>query len=478
MALTNPRPKLYTAGTEALDLVLGGGIQQGAVMIFAGLPGAGKTVLAQQAVFANATPDHRALYLATYSEPLAKVVRHLQKFSFYDEEKMHSSVVYRDLGQQLRAGGVATLADVLEEYLQHEDYSLVVIDSLKALHDLNIPIQAFRLALFDAAARFAVMGVTSIWLGEYAPEAMHEYPEFAVADGILELRNTSHGLRTERSLRVLKMRGAAPLPGEHTFTIGTGGLEVFPRLIAADDLRRRAPRIERMTSEVDGLDQIMGGGFWRGTSTLVLGPAGSGKTTLGLSYLAAGARLGEHGLLLTLEESPQELMATMTAFAPDQAHTLDRVTIMHESPIEADLVQVILRVREEIELGKVKRLVVDAIGGLRDAAIDPRRLRAVIHSFIHFCAAKGVTVLLNGELTLTGEQRLEDIGIPTMVDNIILLRHATTSAQPTLTVLKARRSAHGRDARPIRIDAGGFHVAPEPTEPAEAPPSAAGSALL
>lgn len=478
MQIAGQKQELYTAGTEAVDLVLGGGIQQGAVMIFAGLPGTGKTVLAQQAVFANATPDRRALYLATYSEPMAKVVRYLQKFSFYDAEKMHSSVVYRDLGQQLRSAGIASFADVLEGYLQHEDYSIVVIDSLKALHDLNAPIQAFRLAVFDAAARFAALGVTSIWLGEYAPDAMDEYPEFAVADGIVELRNTPHGLRTERSLRVLKMRGAAPLPGEHTFTIGSAGLEVFPRLIAADDIRRRPPRSERMISDVDGLDQIMGGGFWRGTSTLVLGPAGAGKTTLGLSFLAAGARLSEPGLLLTLEESPQELMATMTAFGPDHADALDRVTIMHESPIEADLVQVVLRLKEEIERGKVKRLVVDAIGGLRDAAIDPSRLRAIIHSFIHFCAANGITVLLNGELTLTGEQRVEDIGIPTMVDNIILLRHATTSAAPTLTVVKARRSAHGRDARPIWIDSTGFHVAPEPARPTETPVSHQANALL
>jgi len=439
-------------------------------MIFAGLPGTGKTVLAQQAVFANATPDHRALYLATYSEPLAKVVRYLQKFSFYDEEKMHSSVVYRDLGQQLRNGGIASFAEVLEGYLARDLAALLVA----RLHAEGVPVAGVDRLLLSAplavqdllaAARFAALGVTSIWLGEYAPDAMDEYPEFAVADGIVELRNTPHGLRTERSLRVLKMRGAAPLPGEHTFTIGRAGLEVFPRLIAADDIRRRPPRNERMISEVDGLDQIMGGGIWCGTSTLVLGPAGAGKTNLGLSFLAAGARLGEPGLLLTLEESPQELMATMAAFGPDYAAALDRVTIMHESPIEADLVQVVLRLKEEIERGKVKRLVVDAIGGLRDAAIEPSRLRAIIHSFIHFCAANGITVLLNGELTITGEQRIEDIGIPTMVDNILLLRHATPSGPPTLTVVKARRSAHARDARPIWIDAGGFHVAPETALP-------------
>lgn len=462
LLLTRPATDLYTAGTEAVDLVLGGGIQQGSVMIVAGLPGTGKTVLAQQAVFANATRERRALYLATYSEPLSKVIRYLQKFDFYDEEKMHSAVVYRDLGQQLRTGGIAAFVEVLEDHLQREDYGIIVIDSFKALHDLNAPTEAFRLAVFDAAARFAALGVTSIWLGEYAPDSMDEYPEFAVADGIVELRNTLHGVRTERSLRVLKMRGAAPLPGVHTFTIGRAGLEVFPRLVAADDIRRRPPRAERMVSGVDGLDALLDGGLWCGTSTLVLGPAGSGKTTLGLSFLAAGELLGEPGLLLTLEEAPQELLATVQAFGPEYVGVPDRLRIMHESPIETNLVQLVIRLKGEIERGQVRRLVVDAIGGLRDAAFDPSRLRAIIHSFVNYCAANGITVLLNGELTLTGAQRSEDLGIPTMVDNVILLRHAPPGALPTITVVKARRTAHSRDARPMWIDSSGFHIAPEP----------------
>lgn len=216
-----------------------------------------------------------------------------------------------------------------------------------------------------------------------------------------------------------------------------------------------------MVSGVDGLDLITGGGLWRGSSTLVLGPSGTGKTTLGLSFLAAGARLGEPGLLLTLEESPQELLATAAAFGPEYAAALDRLRIMHESPIEADLVEIVLRLKDEIERGRVRRLVLDAIGDLRDAAIDPSRLRAILHNLIHFCAVNDITVLLNGELSLAGEQRPEDIGIPTTVDNILVLRNDAEPFQPTLTVLKARRTAHARDARPISIDLGGFHIAPE-----------------
>lgn len=456
----------YTAGTAAIDLVLGGGIEPGAVVIFAGLPGTGKTVLAQQVVFANASPRRRALYLATYSEPLAKVVHYLQKFAFYDEEKMHSSIVYRDLGNKLRQGGIGSFTAVLEGYLQDGDFGLVVIDSLKALHDLNAPAEVFRLAVFDAAARFAAMGVTSLWLGEYEPGATKEYPEFAVADGIIELRDTPRGLRTERNLRVLKMRGASPLPGEHTVSISAAGLEVFPRvLVAPDDIRDRPPRTERMVSGVDGLDPLLGGGFWCGSSTLVLGTAGAGKTTLGLSFLAGGALVGEAGLLVTLEEAPAELMATIAAFGPDVAGVLDQLRVIHESPIEADLVQVMVRLKQEMERRKVRRLVLDGIGGLRDTAIDPGRLRAVIHSFVNFCAAGGVTVLLNGELTLGGEQRIGDVGMPTIVDNVLLLAHGTPGSPPTITVVKARRTAHARDARPIWIDSGGFHIAPEPTAP-------------
>lgn len=457
MSKASPAP-MYSAGTAALDLVLGGGLHRGSTVIFTGLPGTGKTVLAQQTIFANATPQRRALYLTTFSEPLAKVVRYLERFDFYDETKMHSSVVYRDLGKRLRESGVESLPDVLDDLVARDDFAIVVIDSLKALHDLGAPTGAFRLAIFDAAARSAALDITSIWLGEYGLDALDGYPEFAVADGIVELRNTPHGVRSERSLRVLKMRGAAPLPGEHTFTIGPSGLEVFPRLVAAEDIRNRPATTERMRTGVDGLDTALGGGLYRGTSTLVLGAAGTGKTTLALSVLMAGARAGEPGLLLTLQESPRELVAMADSIVSGEPLALAQLHIVHESPVEVDLVRVVLRLKREIEERGVRRLVIDALGDLRDAAIDPRRLRAVIYELINYCSGHGVTVLMNADLTLAGDHRAEDAGIPTMVDNVLILHHGTSVAPATVTVLKERRTAHTQGPQPFFIDGRGFHV--------------------
>jgi KaiC/GvpD/RAD55 family RecA-like ATPase len=137
----------------------------------------------------------------------------------------------------------------------------------------------------------------------------------------------------------------------------------------------------------------------------------------------------------------------------------DRVTVVHESPIEVDLVEVMMRLKDEIQRRAVKRLVIDAVGELREAAIDPSRLRAIVWELVHYCAANGVTPLINGGLTLLGEQSPEEMGIATMVDNVLMLdRGKAPLGDPSITVIKTRRSAYSRGAHRVMIDETGFHI--------------------
>lgn len=456
MTSTDGEERIPT-GSEALDLVLGGGLPRGSLTILAGAPGTGKTVVAQQATFANAARGLRSLYLTTFSEPLPKLVHYLERLAFHDPNQLFHSVMYRDLGDRVRAEGVASLARIIAALVDESRCDILVIDSFKALHDLTSPPEEFRLAVFDTAAHLWATGVTSLWLGEYAPSALEDVPEFAVADGIVQFTNRTHGVRDERSLRVVKMRGSRILPGEHTFSITREGVQVFPRLVtarttsSADD----APS-ERIQSGIGGLDTIFGGGLWRGTTTLVLAPSGAGKTMLGLSFLIAGVAQEEAGLLLTMQEDERTMRHIVAGIAGDHMPAVDRLlTIEHRSPLEADLVDIVVTLKRLILMRGVQRLVLDALDDLRDAAIDPSRMRAMVYNLSRFCADRGVTMLINAEVRI-GTGMRDHAGISSMSDNVVLLDH--TAAMRTLTVQKTRRSAH--DGRPHRvtIDGGGVHI--------------------
>lgn len=450
-----------TTGSESLDRILGNGVPRGALMVIAGHPGTGKTVLAQQTVFANATPEQPALYLTTFSEPLPKVVRYLEGFAFFDPERMYNSVDYCDLGQRVEEEGIEALPDLVTGMLQERAADLVVIDSFKALHDLGTRPDVFRMVVFRLARAFASLGVTALWLGEYDETETARYPEFAVADAVVELANRSHGVRDERTIRVLKMRGGEPLPGEHTFTIKSNGLNVFPRLIGADPPKAATSVPERVPTWVDGLDEMIDGGVWRGSSTLVLGPAGSGKTTLGVSFLVNGAGHGENGLFVTLHETPDQIRAIVAGFWPGaEAMLEERIIVQHYTALEVSLVEVLQLLKDVVASGRVSRIVIDSVRDLRDAAIDPSRLRATIYNLIHFCSAHRIVVLINAETPILSREPYADPeGISSMVDNVVVLEFLGEERRDHgIAVVKTRRSAHDSRTHGVGIDAGGFHV--------------------
>lgn len=447
-----------STGDAALNRILGGGLAEGSIVVVAGPPGSGKTVLAQQTLFANASAERPALYLTTYSEPMPKVVRYLRGFTFFDESRMHTAVAYRDLGKRLRETGVSALPDVLAELLAEAPYAFLVIDSFKALHDLASNRQDFRLAVFDAAAHIASTDITALWLGEYVRGRLDDYPEMAAADGVIEMENIAHGVRDERVLRVAKMRGRSPLGGQHTFRITKDGIAAFPRLVGADTDAELQPDSARIASGIPGFDDLVDGGLWGGTSTLVLGPAGSGKTMLGATFLTEGARLGETSLLFTMQESSEQLAGIFAGIGAEVGG--EHLRVIHHSPLEADLVEIVSELKARIEQDDVRRLVIDAVGDLRDAAIDPSRLRATIYNITRFCAQHGVSVFLNTEMPLLGvDDRFAEVGLSTMVDNVVLLRYGgETGFEQTITIVKTRRSKHVPQTHRAHVDASGFHV--------------------
>lgn len=213
-------------GVRDLNLVLGGGMPCASLVILAGAPGTGKTILAQQLCFANATPERKALYYTTFSEPHAKLVRHLESFDFFDVEGLERAVEVIHVGNLLGEHGLAGFIDELTRKAFEANPCLIVVDSSKVLHDFAEPGE-FRRAIYELASKVAHSDAVLLFVGEYGEEETENASEFAVADGILYLENRSAGYVDRRSLRVVKLRGSDYLSGLHTFRIGSAGIEVF-----------------------------------------------------------------------------------------------------------------------------------------------------------------------------------------------------------------------------------------------------------
>jgi circadian clock protein KaiC len=450
-----------SSGNAEADHILGGGFPANSINIVMGHPGSGKTIFAEQLIFHNADGERPILYFTTLSEPLSKVVRYLQGFRFYDEEKLGTQVVYEDIGPQLAAEGAGALIPLLREAITTVSPKVIVIDSFKAVHDLAPTVAERRRLVYEMTALLSAYGTTAFLLGEYTEDDILAYPEFAVADAIVELSRRRLGNRDERYFRVYKLRGSRYLEGAHAFRITSGGLDVYPRLVSPRMPEGYEPAAERLSTGVRGLDEMLDGGFWRGTTTLLAGPSGAGKTTIGLQFAFEGARRGEPTLYMSFQENPTQLLRTIRGLGAD-FEELERqgLDLVYASPVELQIDSIIVDLFRRIERSGVRRLVLDAVGDLASAATDPQRLHDYLYALVQHLAVRTITSVLNFETTgNTITHASMQNAMSYLSDNVLLLTlDGEDRTRRTLRVIKTRGSAHDTRVREVEIGAGGLSV--------------------
>src|SRR5215210_5285393 len=251
-----------SSGHDQLDAVLGGGLPSNAINLIVGLPGSGKTMLAEQYLFHNASAVRSGLYFTTASEPLEKLIRYGQRLSFFDVGAVGESVFYEDLGPVLQREGLQAALERIVTALKAHRPGFLIIDSFKALQTYAADPLAFRRFIIELTGRVTALAINSFWIGEYAVEEIATAPEFAVADAIIALDARRQGDRTVRSLHVLKLRGSGFMSGVHSYRLSSDGLSVFPRL--ADTGTEGAYDLSpgRISTGIDTLDEMVGGGLW------------------------------------------------------------------------------------------------------------------------------------------------------------------------------------------------------------------------
>jgi circadian clock protein KaiC len=430
-----------STGNTRLDEVLGGGLVLNAITLVVGAPGTGKTILAEQCLFANATPERPGLYLSTVSEPFDKLLRYGQALEFFDISKLGHSVFYADLGDAVHHDGLAGVLDRVDALLKEHQPAIIVIDSFKALRTFAADDAEFRRFLHDLAGRLSVLAVSSLWVGEYEPGEATDSPEFAVADAVIGLETRRTAERSIRYLSVRKLRGSAFLSGDHVYRINVDGLVVFPRLA---DLRHDvevAPASARLSTGIAALDDALEEGYWSGSTTLIAGPSGAGKTLMGLHFVYAGAIEDEPGVFVTLQENRTQLARVISRFGWSIDHP--NVTIMDRSPVDLYVDELVYDLLDRIEQAGARRLVVDSLNDLIVATPDPMRLREFLYSLVQRCAHLGVSLMFTYEtMELFRISRLSEVGMSHIADNVVLLQHVQDRSQMrrALTVLKSRGS--------------------------------------
>jgi circadian clock protein KaiC len=446
------------SGDGGLDTILGGGLPMNGINLVIGLPGSGKTMLSQQFVFAGATEERPAIYISTVSEPFEKMLRYGQTLSFFDHQAIGRSVYYEDLGSVV--GGETGLTAVTERIgalLNERRPGIIAIDSFKALAAFAEDARSFRRFLHNLAALLTAFPVTSFWIGEYSDEETRAAPEAAVADGIIALGAQVVNERTLRLIQVVKLRGSEFRSGRHGYRLSSDGITVFPRL--ADPLTQEDYQLsaDRISSGIPPLDKMLAEGYGEGSSTLVAGPSGAGKTLMGLHFIFTGATSGQPGVIATLQENPTQLQRMAAGFG----WSLDdeRVAVMYRSPNDVYIDEWVYELLDLVEAVGARRVLIDSLSDLHYAAPDPVRFREFIYSLTQRLSRAGISPIMTSEVPdLFHVGRLAEYGISHLSDNVILLQYlrADSRLHRTVTVVKSRASAHDPEIREFEITSGGI----------------------
>lgn len=456
-------------GVPGLDETLGGGLPEYSFNIIAGAPGCGKTTLAHQIMFANATQKSPALYFTVLGEPAIKMLRYQQQFTFFDRAKLDGAIRFVNLSKVVLDKDLGGVLDAIIKEVEASKARIVVVDSFrtvvrKALGNTSeMELQGFvqRLALHLTSWQ-----TTSFLIGEYVEGELRDNPVFTVADGLFWLYQSVARNSIVRKLQVMKLRGQESVPGLHTFRITRAGMQTFPRTFGltgsqSDHVKGRW----RLSTGVPDLDAIMGGGIPDGDSLLVAGPSGAGKTVLGIQFIAEGLRRGEPSIVAMFEELPDEFMqrAASFGFNFDKHLKNGMLKLIYLRPLDLSVDETVHEIVNAVKEIGCKRLVIDSLVGFEMALAPDFRtdFRESLYRMIGALTRLGVTIISTVEVEENfTSMGLSNFAISFLADDIVRMRYASINGQlrKVMMVVKMRRSRHSIDMCGYEVTARGLVI--------------------
>jgi circadian clock protein KaiC len=464
-----PIPCLRT-GVPGLDDVLGGeGLPEYSFNLIAGPPGSGKTTLAQQIMFANATPERPALFFTVLGEPTLKMMRYMQQLSFFDMEKVGTAVRFLNLSDEALTQELDSVLERIVGEVNATHPAIVIVDSFRTTLRSHKPdhqvlhVEGFVQRL---AQHLTSWQATTFLVGEYGQDETEDNPVFTVADSLIWLWQSVERNSVVRKLRIGKMRGRAPTPGQHTFRITEHGVRVFSRKSnSAVEVPRRADIAApaRQSLGVPVLDQMAHGGVPTGSSILVAGPAGCGKTVLASHFIAAGLAHDEPAVIAVFEEHPDEYVRRADAFGFQLTRgvTDRRLTVLGSRPLDLSVDETLYDIQKAVDALGARRVVIDSLSGLELAAAPTfqQEYRESLYRVVGQLTRQGITVLMTCEVVESfADLKFTPHAISFLTDMIIVQRYIELEGrlQRMISVVKMRQGPHSNELRTYEIASGGI----------------------
>ncbi|MBC7771968.1 MAG: AAA family ATPase [Pyrinomonadaceae bacterium] len=455
-------------GVAGLDEILSGGLPEYSFNIIAGAPGSGKTTLAHQIMFANATPERPALYFTVLGEPAIKMLRYQQQFSFFEDAKLNGAIRFVNLSQVVLDKELGAVLDAIIKEVEACNASVVVVDSFRTVvrrahasaseADLQGFIQRLALHLTSWQA-------TTFLIGEYSDNELRDNPIFTVADGLFWLYQSSERNSVTRKMQIVKMRGQETVPGLHTFRITADGLQTFPRTFGLVGKGGLAKGGHRLSTGIATLDAMLGGGIPSGDSLLMAGPSGSGKSTIGSHFIDAGLRNGEPGVVAVFEEIPSEYVQRAATLGFDFATPQDegKLKIIYLRPLDLSVDETVHEVVNAVKDLGCKRLVIDSLVGFEMALAPGFRtdFRESLYRMIAALTRLGVTIISTVEVEENFTSlNLSNFTVSFLADDIVRLRYVSINGQlrKMMMIVKMRRSKHSIDMHEYQITSRGIVI--------------------
>jgi circadian clock protein KaiC len=460
-------PLRAATGVAGLDDILGGGLPRDRLYLVQGLPGVGKTTLALQFLLEGVRQGERVLYI-TLSETEAEIQQvatshgwSLDGISVYElssaEQRMldDDNTLYATADVELKE----TLRVLLDE-VARVNPARVVFDSLSEIRLLAQTATRYRRQLLGLKQHFAERASTVMLLDDRTGDGADNQLE-SLAHGVVVLEQ--HAMQygaDRRRLRVSKLRGSRFRSGYHDFVVATGGLVVFPRLVAAE--HRTEFLAESIPTGIAGLDLMLGGGLDRATATLVLGASGAGKSAIAARFACSMAERGERAAMFVFEERLGTLrLRSENLSIPLERHVeAGRISLKQVDPAELAPDEFTYLVRQAVERDGVRLIVIDSINGYFNAMPEARFLTLQMHELLSFLSERGVATMMTLAQTGVAGPMASPVDVSYLADTVIYLRYfeAEGRLRKAVSVIKKRSGRHEDALREFTLDRAGLRV--------------------